>query len=499
MKLPKSLNNRLSIVGAIVAATSLLMIVFFFLLSLFYQQSSSYLGLFTFIILPVFLILGLVLIPIGMIARNRRIKKHGIEAAQKAWVIDFNDRRHRNATIIFAVGTIVLLFLSGVGSYEAFHYTESVQFCGTMCHQVMEPEYTAYQGSAHSRVACVECHVGPGAGWYVKSKLSGLRQVWAVITNSYPTPIPTPIQDLRPARETCEECHWPEKFYSHKLVHEKSYLADEANTEWNIDLRMRLGASHSALGITEGIHWHIHPDVKIEYIQGDEKRETIPWVRYIDMATGDTIVYVDEEMPLEDSVMQSAEIRTMDCMDCHTRPSHSYHPPQQFIDEGLAAGIIPVDLPEIKRVGLEILNQQWESKELVQDTLRKHLMAFYESSYPDVFESRQADIEKASEGMMAGYSRNVFPKMKVTWDAYPDHIGHMEFNGCFRCHNDRHINDDGRVISKDCNLCHNILTQGGTDSLEVAPFNSFLEFRHPVDIDEAWREMNCADCHRQLY
>ncbi|MCX6223423.1 MAG: cytochrome C, partial [Bacteroidia bacterium] len=100
--------------------------------------------MFIYIILPAFLIIGLVLIPIGMIIKMRRMKR-GIEPLQgKPWIIDFTDRRHRNATIIFGAGTVVLVFLTGVGSYEAFNYSESVKFCGTTCHKVMEPEHTAY-------------------------------------------------------------------------------------------------------------------------------------------------------------------------------------------------------------------------------------------------------------------------------------------------------------------------------------------------------------------
>src|SRR5512147_2459048 len=105
----------------------------------------------------------------------------------------------------------------------------------------MNPEFTAYRLSPHARVACVDCHVGTGATWYVRSKLSGLRQVYAVLTNSYDRPIPTPITDLRPARETCEECHWPEKFYARQLRNTKHYLTDSANTEWNISLQMKIG------------------------------------------------------------------------------------------------------------------------------------------------------------------------------------------------------------------------------------------------------------------
>jgi len=499
MKLPNSVNNRLSITGAIVAFISLMFIVFFFIISLFYTEGGNYLGLFTYIILPVFLILGLILIPIGMIGKMKRMKK-GIEPVKgKPWIIDFTDKRHRNATFIFAFGTILLVFLSGIGSYEAFHYSESVQFCGTTCHKVMEPEYTAYQGSEHANVACVECHVGSGANWYVKSKLSGLRQVYVALTKSWPTPIETPITDLRPARETCEKCHWPAKFYSNKLISEKHYLADSANTEWNIDLRMKIAASHSALGNTEGIHWHINPNVKIEYLDPENERENLPWVRSINLATGDTTIYIDSENPVTDSVLKATNPRTMDCMDCHTRPSHKYRTPQTFVDEGIAAGEIPVTLPEIKKISMEVLMKEYANRQGAHDTIRQSIESFYQENYPDIMSSRKADVDKAVNGILAGYAKNIFPEMKASWDAYPDHIGHIEYGGCFRCHNDKHQSASGKVISRDCNLCHNILTQGAPGNPEVAPFNSQLEFKHPVDISDAWKEMACTECHRKLY
>jgi len=499
MKLPKSLNNRFSITGAIVAAISLLLILFFFLFGFLTEEGGSYLGLFTYIILPVFLILGLVLIPLGMIGRMRRMKR-GIEPSEgRPWIIDFTDRRHRNATLIFAVGTVILLFLSGIGSYEAFHYTESVQFCGTTCHQVMEPEYTAYQVSEHAHVACVECHVGSGASWYVKSKLSGLRQVWVTLTKSWPTPIETPITDLRPARETCERCHWPEKFYSHKLIAEKHYLADSANTEWDISLRMKVAASHSSLGNTEGIHWHINPDIRIEYLDPASDRENLPWVRKINLVTGDTTLYIDTENPADDSTRQAAQPRTMDCMDCHNRPSHKYLTPQTFIDHAIASGEIPVTLPEIKRISMEVLKNEYPDREIASDSIRQLINGFYQESYPDIYSERKPDIDRAINGILAGYARNIFPAMKASWNVYPDHIGHIEYGGCFRCHDDKHSSESGSTISRDCDLCHTILAQGTPDELEVVPFTGQLGFRHPADIDDAWKEMACTDCHRTLY
>jgi len=499
MKLPESLNNRISFIGGIISAVSLMMMAFFFIVTLLYEQSSNYLGLFIFIILPVFLVLGLLLIPIGMIGKRKKLKDPDRTKSTKTWVIDLTNKAHRNAAIIFGAGTVLFLFLSGIGSLEAFHYTETVEFCGKMCHKVMKPEYVAYQNSPHANVSCVECHVGPGADWYVKSKLSGLRQVFAVIKNDYPHPIPTPIRDLRPARETCEQCHWPEKFYSHSLVQEKHFLTDEENTEWNIDLRMKVGASHSALGISEGIHWHINKDITVQYWDQHGDRESLPFVRYINHLTGETTDYLDADMEFDSDTIDMETLRTIDCMDCHNRPSHNYNTPQNFVDFGLTAGIIPKSLPGIKAIAMEIFASEYETGEQADSSITAGIHSYYLDNYPDVATSHSAQIEQAILGLKESFSKNIFPEMKASWDVYPDQIGHMEYNGCFRCHNDRHKSQGGKVISKDCNLCHTILMQGPEGEEDAALFNSSLEFKHPIDIDGAEKEMLCSDCHRDLY
>ncbi len=212
MKLPPTSKNWLTIIGSIIAGINLALIFLLFIISTIFNKGDTNLGLFIYIILPGFFILGLLLIPVGMIRERRRISKLSVREESRFPKMDLNDPRHRNAFIIFTITTIIVLFLSTLGSFQAFHITESVEFCGKLCHKVMEPEYTAYQNSPHANVACVECHVGSGASWYIKSKLSGLHQVYAVMTKTYPTPIETPLHDLRPARETCEKCHWPQKF-----------------------------------------------------------------------------------------------------------------------------------------------------------------------------------------------------------------------------------------------------------------------------------------------
>jgi len=498
LKLPYSTQNWLSLIGATIALISLFMIIFLFVIATVFHQQHSYLGLIVYILLPGVLITGLLLIPIGMFLTYRKRKRTGEEKIPDWPKIDLNDIRYRNAFFIFAVGTTIFLFLSAVGSYEAFHFTESVEFCGSICHSVMHPEYTAYQHSPHARVSCVDCHVGSGADWYIRSKLSGLYQVYAVLANVYPRPIPTPVKNLRPARETCEQCHWPEKFYAQKLRLERHYLNDENNTRWDIRLKIKIGADHSALGLTEGIHWHINPDVRIEYIASDEKYEEIPWVRYTNKKTNKTVIYQDENNPVPDSLINAQNTRTMDCMDCHNRPSHSYKPPTFFINEAITAGDIPVELPEIKSVAVEICAEEFPSTDSAMSYIDKTISEHYESNYPEIYAKQQPMIRKAIAGFQAYYSQNIFPEMKVRWSAYPNHIGHMEFNGCFRCHNDTHISENGEKIGRDCNLCHTIEAQGEKDNLMAAAFGESLEFKHPVDIGEAWKETLCTDCHTGL-
>ena len=501
MKLPRTYYNPTSLLGTILASVSALIIIFFLIAMTLFEneESGAYVGIFIYLVLPVVLIIGLILIPIGMSRRAKRIKREGEGSVVSKIVLDLSNQRHWNAMGLFILGSILFLLLTGIGSYKAFHYTESNKFCGTTCHSVMEPEHTAYQESAHSRVTCVECHVGEGAQWYVRSKLSGLYQVYSVIFKKYPTPIETPIHSLRPARETCEECHWPEKFYSYNLRNEKNFLADSANTEWNIMLKMKIGSEHSAHGLVEGVHWHINSDVKVEYIASSGKREFLPWVRYVNRATGDTIVYNDLYESLDQEAMDTLELREMDCLDCHNRPSHQFLPPQKFTDDLIAAGAIPVQLPEVKSMAMQLFNTTFSTRDSGSLFIRDYVTDFYNSGYPEFAAENPDLINKAIEGLLAGYNKNIFPEMKASWDAYPNHIGHSEYNGCFRCHNGNHVSEDGKIISRDCNLCHTILAQGNAENFQTSSVDKPLEFLHPVDIDEAWKEMACADCHRYLY
>ena len=497
-KLPRSLKNWVSIWGAVIAITSLLIIVFLFLISIIYDSGNSYLGIFIYIIIPIFLVVGLLMIPIGMLLNRKKQKL--AEEELTAWPrIDFNKPEVRNASVIFIAGTVVFLVLSAMGSFEAFHYTESVEFCGKLCHKVMKPEYVAYHQSSHERVKCVECHVGAGASWYVKSKISGLYQVYSVLFNKYPRPIPTPISNLRPARETCEECHWPQKFYDRKIKMKRNYIADETNTEWDVTLMMKTSATFSALGQQEGIHWHINPDVKIEYRTDKNNRNAIPWVKYTNRKTGESHIYQDEENMIQPGKLDSLEVRVMDCIDCHNRPSHNYGIPQHFIDDAITAGEIARDLPEIKLVAMGILAKDYSTTDSAMMAIKNGVEEFYQANHPEVVQQNKAKLDKAILAIQDRFNRNIFPEMKVKWNKYPLNLGHLESNGCYRCHNDKHKSENGRVISRKCDLCHNIVAQGKPGEMEYSASQQALEFRHPIDISDAWKETLCSECHSQLY
>ena len=445
------------------------------------------------------MIFGLILVPVGMFLERKKIIKSMVHEAARLPRIDLNDPSHRNAFVIFTIATIIILFLSTLGSFKAYHITESVEFCGTLCHQVMEPEHTAYQNSPHANVACVECHVGAGASWYVKSKISGLRQVYAVLTKTYPTPIETPLHDLRPARETCEKCHWPQKFYARTLWTNKYFLADSLNTEWDIILQMKTGPEYSGLGLKEGIHWHINPDVKIEYISDNDKRENITYIKYTNKSAGVVRLYRNDSNPVSDSLISASVPRTMDCIDCHNRPSHNYNSPAVYFDKAMLTGAVSKNIPFFKKVSMGILRETFSTSDTAFLKIKESITDFYKMDYSDYYSRNINLIDSSIKSVEKAYSQNTFPAMKVTYDAYPEHIGHLESDGCFRCHNDAFKAADGHVISRNCDLCHTIVGQGKQGEMQYTNIKENLAFQHPVDIGTAWKESNCSECHKYLY
>lgn len=447
------LRNALSIAGAVLTTVSAVLFLSFFVLELIglTDHSNPYLGIIFFIVLPSIFITGLLLIPLGAwLERRRRLR--GLSPSLRQWPrLDFNHPRTRFVVLVVLVLTPVNVLIASLAAYKGVEAMDSVPFCGQVCHEVMQPQFVAYQNGPHSRVKCVACHIGPGADWFVRSKLSGARQVYAVLMNTHSRPIPSPVHDLRPARETCEQCHWPTQFHGDKLETRFEYAADEANTETVTRLQVRIGGV-DANGQPRGIHWHVAEQNAIEYVALDRARQQIGYVK-LTGPDGQVREYYADGVTAEQ--IAAGERRRMDCVDCHNRPSHRFaSTADRAINEAIGAGAIPKDLPFIKREAVNVMTSSYPSREQAAAAIEQRLTTFYREHYPQVWNTRRDDIMRAVRSLQAVHNRNVFPTMNVTFGSYLNNIGHMESPGCFRCHDDSHKTRSGAVISQDCETCH---------------------------------------------
>jgi hypothetical protein len=314
----------------------------------------------------------------------------------------------------------------------------------------------AHQDSVHSRVTCVQCHVGPGAPSFARSKVSGTRRVLAVTFHSYPRPIPAPVQNMRPPRDTCEQCHWPEMLHGDKTRRIVEYADDEKNTESVTTLHVHVGGGSERLGLATGIHWHMNLANDIEYIATDDTRQVIPYVRFTDRS-GNVREYVAEGVTT--AQVAKGQRRRMDCLDCHNRPSHPIAPtPVRAVDEAMARGEIPRTLPFIHREAIKALKSVFTSQEAASEGISHALRDFYRTNDGQIAVTRRQEVEQAVVGVTAVYQRNVFPEMHVQFGTYPNNIGHIDSPGCFRCHDDSHTAKDGQKIGQDCETCHKIET-----------------------------------------
>lgn len=444
-------RSSISLIGTALAVAALVLMLSLFMLEQFGFEGGPYLGILTYLILPMIFVTGLILIPIGSVLWRRKMRRMpGGEGTPLMPVFDLNVPKTRHWLLIFLAATMFNIIILSAATFKGVEVMESVEFCGMACHSVMEPEHTAHQRSPHSRVRCAECHIGPGADWFVKSKMDGAWQLVAVALDIYPRPIPTPLHDLRPARDTCEQCHWPTKFVGDKLSVRKHYEEDEENTELTTALLLRVGGA-GGVGST-GIHWHVDPGVSIRY-RSDETREEIYEVEFTD---GDGVVteYSDRKAPEEGGTW-----RTMDCVDCHNRPSHIYQPPGNEIDKAITAGLIDRTLPFVKRESLRIIDAEYESHEAARVTITEELTQFYADNYPQLAGENSEAITAAANTLGDIYSVNVFPQMQVWWNTYPNHIGHDQSPGCFRCHNKRMRTPERVTITRECDTCHVLLAE----------------------------------------
>lgn len=450
-KLP-FLRHPISFSGALLSLFSATLFLVFFVAESMGWHTNPYMGMVFFIILPALFLAGLALIPIGVWRQHRRV---AAGKAELQWpTLNLNSPRHRKVTALVLVITVLNVVIVSLAAYSGLHYMDSTEFCGTVCHEVMEPQHLAFQNSAHARVGCVQCHIGPGASWFVQSKLSGTRQIFAVSLNTFSRPIPSPVHNLRPARETCEQCHWPEKFHGDKVITRRDYADDEANTVTETTLQMHVGGGSDQLRNATGIHWHTSASSTIEYIATDEKREVIPWVK-VTFKDGTVREYQAEGTAPD--VLAAGERRRMDCVDCHNRAGHPFaNTPERAVNAALDNGEMPTNLPFARREAVAALSQTYDSKAAALDAIAVKLRGFYRTEQSEAYMGRRQDVERVVGAAQAIYRRTIFPSMKIGFGTYSNNIGHMDFPGCFRCHDDNHKTKEGRVISQSCDLCHDI-------------------------------------------
>lgn len=451
-------RHIVSLLGAVVTTVSAIFILTLFVFDMFGYHGGPYIGLVAFVVLPAVFVGGLLLIPLGHWLEHRREKRllaQGKILDHRLPIIDLNRERTRLIILLVVALTGVNIAIIAATTYKSVEIMESTAFCGKTCHTVMEPEFTTYQRSPHSRVKCVECHIGSGASWFVKSKLSGSWQLISVAFGLYKRPIETPVHNLRPARETCEQCHWPTKFVGDKLKVNTHFDEDEQNTEKKTVMMIRIGGSQT-VG-SNGIHWHVDPKNKVSYL-ADEKRETIGDVELV-KADGTKMLFKSSGAALP----QGTEWRTMDCVDCHNRPTHVYHSAVEEVESAMASGRIDRKLPFIRREAVKAIDQDYPDKETARAQILKSLTDFYAKQLPNATPDQTQAITAAASELADLFSYNVFPKMNIKWGTYKSNIGHNATLGCFRCHDGEHKAADGTVISQDCATCHKILAMDEKD------------------------------------
>lgn len=399
--------------------------------------------------------------------------------------------RGQRGVVLFSMVGIVLFIIAG-GLWE---YTNSNTFCGTACH-TMPPEYEAYQISPHARVKCVECHLGRGLlATQFTRKLGDAGHGVTYLLRRFERPIY--VTSMRPARETCEKCHWPIAFHDDSVREIQRFAADEENTESRTYLIMHTGGGTAREGRGKGIHWHV--ENQVWYIATDEHKQNIPWVRVIDHQ-GRVTDYQDVTVELDPEFIEEAPKRLMDCIDCHNRIAHQFRSPQKAVDNALALHQISQDIPFIKKVGVEVLSAEYSSMEEGLGKIAE-LWEFYSSFYPDFYNSHREEVMRAIQVLQGIFMRTVFPDMGVAWQSHSDNDGHDEFPGCFRCHDGKHISEQGESVRLHCNICHSIpVTVGADERPPEMPFTAIAE--PPSHIATDWMarhrfEANhgCEDCH----
>ena len=465
-------TNLFGMAGLVLANTGFLLLVANEVLRLTGVITNTYYGLVAYMALPPLFVTGVVLSFLGwrryrkvsarltceLLARPCDPLRKPCDPGNTTPCVDGD----RSLLVVVAL-VLGALLVAGGSSASMLHFMDQPKFCGTACHSVMGPEWAAYQQSPHARVRCVDCHVGDGAGATFDAKLNGLWQMVSASLDLYSRPIPTPVHNLRPARETCEKCHWPDAFYGDRVKRLVHHADDEASTPQYTTLSLKVG---SGKGNRRGeIHWHVAKDNEVRYLEGDPQRLSMRWVE-VRRGDGTWHRYVNRALPADDGATTAGEgqgeghapeARTMDCADCHNRATHKYEDPEAAVDRLIARGRIDRALPFARRNALAAITGPYVMR---ADAAKRVANAFrreYELNHPEIAKEKAAAIDEAVVALQEVVATNVHPAMNVAWNSYPDHLGHRRGPGCFRCHSRDLVDLQGREISSQCTLCHSML------------------------------------------
>jgi hypothetical protein len=358
--------------------------------------------------------------------------------------------------LTLAAAATVTFILVGAG----WEYTNTSAFCGTSCH-TMPPEYSAYLASPHVNVKCIECHIGRATiATQFFRKAHDISHVVRLIGADYELPLYS--KTLRPASQVCEKCHNPTQFSPDSLRTIKHYNAEKNNELEEINLAFKIGGGTHREGRGKGIHWHVENPV--DYIATDPLEQEIPWVRVTDPETGEATVYTDIEADLPpDFAEQNADsIKQMDCMTCHNRETHEFKSPDTALDDAMSRGVVPADIPYIKKNAVAVMERNYPTMGDALAAIRG-LKNYYASNWSEYYTANTERVDAAVEELAGMYQNMVFPTMDVSWNTHPDNLGHKDSAGCFRCHDGKHVTEDGEAIRIECNLCHTIPVKNSAD------------------------------------
>jgi mono/diheme cytochrome c family protein len=352
----------------------------------------------------------------------------------------------------------------------------------------MPPEYTAYLTSPHARIDCVDCHIGKGfIATRITRKAGDLKHVFRTAFHAYEFPIRA--DDLRPARETCELCHFPEKFSDDSLREIKRFGNDKENTPTSTYLTLKTGGGSQRQGLGRGIHWHIENPIK--YLATDPEEQQIPYVQVVN-PDGSTTEYVDIESGITPSEIDPAQLKEMDCIACHNRITHLVPTPEDTVDQLIAKGQISKKIPEIRRKAVEAYGQVLASQELGLEGIAG-LKGYYKTYYPEFYAKNSQLVQDAIQSLQEAYRVSVYPEQNSDWSTHPNNIGHKDSPGCFRCHDGKHLDEQQEAIRLECNLCHSVpIDAGPTD------FTTTMEISRGPE-PQVHKNANWISLHNQVY